>query len=183
MLKRILLILAAAFAAAAAARPAKAIEALADVACVRDTLCTDDSARLDEATALYEEALNFVSKSIAPLKSAPLIVFCSKDACYRSFGFRKSAAESVGGFCIVVGPHGWKPYYVRHEMIHRLQVQQLGAIRMYLEPQWFVEGMAYSLSEDPRTELVEPFQTFRSRFESWYAATGKAHLWAQAAKL
>jgi hypothetical protein len=77
----------------------------------------------------------------------------------------------------------WTSYIVRHEMIHRLQVQELGVIRMYREPEWFVEGMAYSLSGDPRSPLAEPFETFRSRFASWNIVRGKEKLWEQVRKL
>jgi hypothetical protein len=68
-------------------------------------------------------------------------------------------------------------------MIHRLQTQQLGTLRMYSLPGWFVEGMAYYLSEDPRPKLAEPFQSYRSKFESWYMGVGKERLWLDAKSL
>ena len=45
-----------------------------------------------------------------------------------------------------------------------------------LKPVWFREGMAYSLSEDPRRPLTEPVQEYRSRFEDWFKQTGLARL-------
>ena len=33
--------------------------------------------------------------------------------------------------------------------------------------QWLSEGMAYSLSDDPREQLSEPFQTHRTKFNDW----------------
>jgi hypothetical protein len=68
-------------------------------------------------------------------------------------------------------------------MIHRLQTQQLGTMRMYFLPGWFVEGMAYYQSEDPRPQLAEPFQSYRSKFESWYMGVGKERLWLEAKSL
>jgi hypothetical protein len=165
--------------AIAIAKPARLVEIVSGVTCVQDDLCTDDIARLKEAQQLYDEALTFVATSIAPLEKRPLVVFCATEGCYRSFGFSNATAKSVGGFCIVISPRGWKPYYVRHEMIHRLQAQKLGTMRMYSEPEWFIEGMAYYLSEDPRAKLAEPFQSFRSKFESWYLGVGKEQIWSE----
>ena len=78
----------------------------------------------------------------------------------------------------VISPRGWKPYYLRHEMIHWIQAERLGFFKMYSEPEWFIEGMAYSLSQDPRPTLVEPFQGYRTKFQAWYAVGGKEHLWS-----
>ncbi len=170
-------------AALAYARPALLIEIIAPVSCDSSGVCTDDPARRDEAKRIYGDALAFVATAIAPLEKRPAMVFCSTLSCYNSFGGSAATARSVGGFCIVIGPHGWKPFYVRHELIHRLQWQSLGVIQMYREPEWFIEGMAYSLSGDPRPTLVEPWQSFRSQFAAWYGKVGKAQLWAEAAKL
>ena len=62
-------------------------------------------------------------------------------------------------------------------MLHRLQGEKLGILGMYEKPEWFIEGMAYALSEDPREPLVEPFQSERARFRAWYAGVGKVHMW------
>lgn len=169
--------------ALAYAKPQFIVQAVANVSCVQDVVCTDDEGRIEEAMHLYDDALSFLATSIAPLDKKPLVVFCSSESCYQSFGRTGATARSVGGFCIVIGPRGWKPYYVRHEMIHRLQWQQLGVLRMYREPEWFTEGMAYALSEDPRARLAPPFQGFRSRFLEWYGAVGRVHLWTEAKKL
>jgi hypothetical protein len=68
-------------------------------------------------------------------------------------------------------------------MIHRLQIQRLGIFAMWRAPQWFVEGMAYSLSEDPRPLLAEAFQQYRSQFEAWYRQVGEERLWVEVRKL
>lgn len=46
-----------------------------------------------------------------------------------------------------------------------------------------IEGMAYALSDDPRPELSEPYQTYRVRFEEWYRSVGKEMLWEFAHEL
>jgi len=156
---------------------------LAGVTCISDVLCTDDLSRLDEAAALYHGALRFVDTSVGQIKQAPRLVFCSSDGCARAFGLGRRSAMNLGTFGIIVGPRAWKPYYVRHEMIHHLQNERLGMLKVLRTPEWFTEGMAYSLSEDPRPELAEPFEQDRTRFETWYKNVDREHLWQIAQKL
>jgi hypothetical protein len=165
-------------AALAIARPALVLKSVAGLSCLGESVCTDDPSRLGEAAELYEGAAQFLASSVAPLEKRPLTVFCATRSCYQFSGNSGPAARTVGRFIIVIGPRGWKPYYLRHEMIHWLQAERLGVLKVYGEPEWFIEGMAYSLSQDPRPMLEEPFQGYRSRFQAWYAAGGKEHLWA-----
>ena len=156
---------------------------LAGVTCVNAFICIDDLSRLAEASALYQSALQFVGSSIGEIEQPPRVVFCATEACNESFGF-KSAANTIGTFGIVISPRAWKPYYLRHEMIHHLQKERLGNFKGWLvTPDWFIEGMAYRLSEDPRPALPEPLQQYRSRFDDWYQQVGKEQLWVEAAKL
>ena len=153
------------------------------LSCVNATICTDDMSRNEEAAKLYGEALHFVDSSVDLIEHKPRVIFCSSDACSRSFGLGKRSAITIGKLGIVIGPRAWKPYYVRHEMIHYIQYERLGMFKMWREPKWFIEGMAYSLSEDPRRELSEPFEQYRSQFNQWYRRVGKEHLWKDARKL
>lgn len=160
--------------------PSRVLETFKDVSCVGSVICTDDMSRYNDALELYNGALRFLSVSLTPLQKKPLIVFCATEACYHSFGFSGSKGQSVGSFCIVISPRGWNPYIVRHEMIHQLQHQELGLLKLYREPTWFIEGMAYSLSEDPRPELPPPYQQFRNQFQAWHALKGHNDLWSDA---
>ena len=67
-------------------------------------------------------------------------------------------------------------------MIHHLQAERLGALSQWLGPKWFMECMAYSLSQVPRQLLSEPWQQFRTVFEAWYRRVygGKGRLWEEA---
>ncbi len=150
------------------------------LSCNKAQICIDDESRYQEATALYDEALSFVDSTVGLIENRPKVVFCSTDACFQSFGLGKRAAATIGTFGIVVSPRAWKSFYVRHEMIHHLQYEQLGIVRMLGEPQWFVEGMGYALSEDPRTPLSEPFESYRTQFKEWYQQVGKTQLWEKA---
>ena len=72
---------------------------------------------------------------------------------------------------------------MRHEMIHHLQAERLGVVRQWFMPEWFTEGMACSLSGDPRPALTEPRKGFREKFERWSRSVGKERIWTEASKL
>jgi len=144
-------------------------------------VCVDDLSRLAEASALFQGAVQFVQVNVGELETLPRAVFCSTQACSESFGFASVNAYNVGTFGIVVSHRGWRPYLVRHELIHHLQSEHLGSLRTRLfKPTWFREGMAYSLSQDPRRPLPQPLQGYRSAFETWFKQIGKSQLWREA---
>ena len=64
-------------------------------------------------------------------------------------------------------------------MIHHLQAERLGVFGQWRRPAWLTEGMAYSLGQDPRPDLGEPWQEYRAAFETWYQAVGNARLWEE----
>lgn len=160
---------------------------LLGLVCVKETVCVDDVARAAEAAELYDGALRFILANVGDLQKPPRVVFCATDSCYSAFGLAKPTAHTtwVG---IIVGPRGWEPHYVRHEMIHHLQIEQLGLlklgpIRRWRAPEWFIEGMAYYLSDDPRGMLEEPYRTCRRRFQAWYRSVDHQRLWELAKEL
>jgi len=154
------------------------------VSCPSQSICVDDAARYARASQLYSQALQFVDANVGRLAERPRVVFCVTEACFQSFGFKRASGQTVGTLGIVISPHGWKPYYIRHEMIHYLQHERLGSLKCLLvTPRWFLEGMAYSLSQDPRPNLGTPWQQDRARFNVWYAKVGKQNLWTAAARL
>lgn len=156
---------------------------LVGVSCFGEMVCVDDASQIQTAEILYSDALTFVSSSISSVDAAPRIIFCATETCAQSFGLGARSAVTIGAFGTVIGPRAWRPYYVRHEMIHYLQGERLGVLRLLFKPSWFVEGMAYSLSQDPRARLAEPFEGYRREFLSWYASIDKQRLWVEARKL
>jgi hypothetical protein len=156
---------------------------LAGVTC-RGKVCVDDLSRIADATGLYEEAVGFVQLNVGELQTLPHAVFCSSQACSKSFGFTSAQAYNFGTVGIVISHRGWHPFFVRHELIHHLQNEHLGSLRTWLfKPAWFREGMAYSLSQDPRRPLPEPLQGYRSEFDVWFKQVGKSELWREAERL
>lgn len=178
------LLIAVPLAAWAVVKPVRvAAPALVGLHCPAQGLCVDDEARRPEAERLYAEAMAFVSERVGAVDGRPRFVFCSTEACAETFGLGERSAVTLGTTGTVIGPRAWKPYYIRHELIHQLQAQEIGTLRLLLKPSWFSEGMAYALSEDPRPELMAPFQDDRARFQRWYADVGKAALWQRARSL
>lgn len=152
--------------------------------CTEQDICVDDLSRLAEAVALKAEAVTFVSARVGEFTHVPRMVFCSGAACAKAFGFTHQGAYNVGTFGLVVGPRGWRPHFVRHELIHHLQNERLGSLNAwFFKPTWFLEGMAYSLSEDPRRPLPEPLEGWRRSFETWHPGMGRHKLWQAAEAL
>ncbi|SFU53407.1 hypothetical protein SAMN05216350_102416 [Polaromonas sp. YR568] len=152
----------------------------AGVSCLSASVCVDDAARFREANELYAEGLAFVTPLLESIHGRPRVIFCASRACADSFGLGARSAVTLATFGTVIGPGAWKPYYVRHELIHYLQAERLGTLGLLFKPEWFVEGMAYGLSQDPRAPLAEPFESHRRRFLAWHAALVKQTVWQAA---
>ena len=186
MLKKAILVavLALPLAAWALVKPLRVIAPQLEGLECEGLVCVDDSARRAQATALYGNAVRFVQTQVGAIETTPRALFCSTPACSEKFGMGRRNAYNVGTGALVIGDRGWYPFFVRHELIHHLQNERLGSLRCWLfKPVWFREGMAYSLSKDPRRPLVEPLEGYRSQFETWYGQVGSANLWAEADKL
>ena len=152
--------------------------------CPTEGLCLDDLSRFEQASQLRNEAVAFVESRLGPMQTVPRVIFCAHAACANSFGFTGNAAYNVGTSGMVVSPRGWTPYFVRHELIHRSQMEHMGSWHaLVFTPTWLIEGMAYSLSEDPRQPLPEPLQGYRAKFEAWHTGIPPAELWAAASAL
>jgi hypothetical protein len=153
------------------------------LSCPHHSVCVETQDVLPAATELYDQALDFVRNKVGAMQGQPVVVFCSTQACADRFGLGARSAVTVGNMGTVIGPHAWKPYYVRHELIHHLQGQRFGVLRLMFMPVWLIEGMAYSLSEDPRVKLVEPWQQYRDQFNAWLAKVGRERMWETACQL
>lgn len=178
----ILVLLVAPALAWALVKPVRVVApALADVAC-SGQVCVDDRARTDEAARLLADAQADVERKVGAFEQPPKVIFCATQACADYFGLGKRSAVTVGTTGTVIGPRAWKPYYVRHELLHRAQGEHIGVVPLLFKPGWIVEGMAYGLSEDPRMPLAEPFESQRREFMAWYARIDPTRLWSELAQ-
>lgn len=78
---------------------------------------------------------------------------------------------------IVLARRGFFKHYLIHELIHEAQIQNHGITATVSKPQWYIEGMAYSLSLDPRDKLNPKFEGYRKKFEIWLSEVGKEEMW------
>ena len=147
------------------------------VHCYEDRICTDNEQRLGEARALYSAAFGRISEKLGAFHSHPRVIFCSAVPCQKGFGLGNRAAYTVGDFAIAVAPRGWQAFCLAHELIHYRQAEEFGSIGMRWKPRWLIEGMAYSLSDDPRRPLAQPFESWRAQFERWNTPSHRADLW------
>lgn len=147
------------------------------VACPLPNVCTDSVAQLGDAQQLYKEGYATAATAVGPFRKVPRVVFCTTDSCAESFGLGRRAAEAVGDFGLIVAPRGWKSFYLAHELIHYRQAESLGNLAVATKPEWLIEGMAYSLSGDPRHPLSSPFEQWRSQFEAWHANLDTRDMW------
>ena len=140
--------------------------------CFEGDICVADVTKEAEARALYDEALVFVESNIGDIEALPPGLFCSTVVCFSKFADPQVAAVNVGTFGILMNAHGWQPHIVRHELIHHWQNEQFGRRAVALSlPRWYIEGMAYTLSEDPRDPLPrDDIQAWRQDFRDWVAA-------------
>jgi hypothetical protein len=142
--------------------------------CVSEKLCIDDVGRLEEATELLEDARRFVSDELGSLKAEPKVLFCGTRQCFANFADPAVAAQYYwGARTLLIGDRA-TPYIIRHELIHHWQNENFGGPNEALRlPMWFLEGMAYSLSNDPR-EVIPNAEANgqRTRFLEWQRTGG-----------
>ncbi|MEQ1345658.1 hypothetical protein [Acinetobacter seifertii] len=148
-----------------------------------DHICVDDAKTEPLAKTLYNRSLQETQDKVGVFHQQPTMVFCSTLECANTFGMGKAAAKAVGNLGLLVAPRGWKDFYITHELIHHRQAEEWGNIAMLTKPKWLVEGMAYSLSDDPRPTLSEPFQQWRAQFKLWHQQNPNPNIWYTTGKV
>lgn len=146
--------------------------ALNGLTCPTPTLCLEDQGEQDNLTTLQDAARTFVENRLGPFRTPPRVLFCATEACSEKFGMDGTSAFALGTQGILVHPKGREPHILRHEMIHHWQAETFGRYATSFGlPRWYIEGMAYALSEDPRQPLPRrDIEGWRRQFEAW--ATG-----------
>lgn len=152
------------------------------IKCFQDGVCVDNPEKHEAASQLRSDAIFFLNDRVYRSNQVPKVIFRSTEECANTFGLGDRSAVTFGTYGSVIGPKAWKSYYVRHELIHQLQGQMLGMLKCLILPSWLLEGMAYSLSEDPRVPLNEPWESDRVKFNEWLSKREKSKMWQEAAK-
>lgn len=137
--------------------------------CITDVLWVEDISTRAEATRLRDDALRFVAENVGPIDQPPRLLFCSSEDSFARFGNPAVSALYFWGLnTLLINEKGWQDYILRHELIHHWQNEQFGAVQGSRLPRWYIEGMAYSVSQDPRDPLPRTdIQAWRAQFNAW----------------
>jgi len=146
--------------------------------CIDNYICLEDVTKIDDAKKLYDYALKLTENKLTKTQKKPIAIFCSSKECSKKFGLKRASAFNLGTLGIIISYKGWEKHIVSHEFIHYWQSSVNGNIKMLIlkNKQWLIEGMAYSMSEDPRLILANPYQSYRITFNKWLSANKKENI-------
>lgn len=150
--------------------------ALNGVTCTRQ-VCVEDPQQLRRAEQLQRAAVAQVGSKLVALDRAPLTVFCSTRACYRSFGGGMERGATLFDWGVILPPESWVPHIVEHEYIHMLQAQELGLIGRQRTPDWFKEGMPFHVSQPPEYDLPAYARPLAASYQAWEKKIGRDKVW------
>jgi hypothetical protein len=173
-------------AAAAGCPPCTGFADLGNNIYVEKSMPADD--RL-AAKATIEAARSRVRAFYSDLQSSPRVLLCATDACYRPLG-GGSRGITLLDQALILSPRGIDTVIAAHELAHAELHKRIG-IRATLfrsVPQWFDEGLAVVVSNDPRYLALgpnrcrmEPGDDLPNSRAAWIETAENASLYARAA--
>ena len=111
-----------------------------------ENICVEDQNDFLALNLLFQETIDSIKAKGLDNANLPYFVFCKSQTCYSQFGGRSEIAISFPWLGTVVSLEGWNKTIIKHELIHWVQFENFGPVTTMLMPEWFREGMAYSLS-------------------------------------
>jgi hypothetical protein len=115
----------------------------ADVYVERD-LSPAERERIEQVVAVARQR---ISAFYGPAASDPRILVCTTAACYERIGGGGEAGVAVLNQALMLAPRGVTEVIATHELSH---VELRKRLRGHSVPQWFNEGLAVVVSNDPR---------------------------------
>jgi hypothetical protein len=103
----------------------------------------------ERAISLVVEARKRLERYYSTLASSSSFYFCSNDERFRSFGGTTQRAFTIGKYASVFSKGGSTIPIVAHEWSHAEMHALVGLRRMRSIPQWFDDGVAVVVSEEP----------------------------------
>ncbi|MEU7804005.1 hypothetical protein AB0B10_32625 [Micromonospora arborensis] len=104
------------------------------------------AAQNDQLVGLAVDARRRVEVFYGDRKSEPRLIACFTDDCYNRIGGGGEKGVAVLNRAVMLSPRGLDPVIASHEMAHvELHRRLDGEV-----PQWFDEGLAVVVSDDPR---------------------------------
>ncbi|MFI7704229.1 hypothetical protein [Nonomuraea sp. NPDC049480] len=143
-------------------------------------------ARRRHVAEVVEQANKRVSDFFGGLKSSPDVLVCLSEDCYRRIGGGRERGIAVLNRSVMLSPRGVDPVIASHELTHVELHARLGGAEV---PQWFDEGLAVLVSDDPRYLaptgdrcLIDSRRPLPATLADWLrAASADSQLYAEAA--
>lgn len=139
-------------------------------------------------TGAVDEGTRRVAAFFGGLRSAPDFLACVTHDCYTRIGGGGERGIAVLNRAVMLSPRGIDPVIATHELTHVELHARLGRGSV---PQWFDEGLAVLVSDDPRYLLpvgardrcrVTPTGPLPETLDDWLrAASADVQVYAQAA--
>lgn len=104
-------------------------------------------AQRQQVTDAVAEGARRVAAFFGDLRSDPQFLACLSDACYARIGGGGERGIAVLNRAVMLSPRGIDPVIAAHELTHVELHARLGGAAV---PQWFDEGLAVLVSDDPR---------------------------------
>lgn len=109
------------------------------------------STQRDDVLKIVRESKARVASFFGEIEGRPIILACSTEKCFTSNGGVSARAKAYGSSMILLSPRGLGVVFVSHELTHIELHTRIGAFRSWRSiPEWFDEGLAVLVSEDPR---------------------------------
>ncbi|WP_181019495.1 hypothetical protein [Nonomuraea typhae] len=137
------------------------------------------------ALSTVSAATRLVESFYGRRRSSPRILICTTPTCYTSIGGGREKGIAVLNQAVMLSPEGLDPVIAAHELSHvELHARLSGEV-----PQWFDEGLAVVVSNDPRYLkptgdrcLAEPSAPLPKSLPDWLrAASADPNTYAKAA--
>jgi hypothetical protein len=146
------------------------------------------AAQRQQVTDAVDEGTRRVADFFGDLRSDPGFLACLTEECYARIGGGGERGIAVLNRAVMLSPRGIDPVIAAHELTHVELHARLGRASV---PQWFDEGLAVLVSDDPRFLLPEGASDrcrvastgpLPETLDDWLRAAGAdAQVYAQAA--
>ncbi|GAA5111223.1 hypothetical protein GCM10023320_03800 [Pseudonocardia adelaidensis] len=141
-----------------------------------------------QVSAAVAEGTRRVAAFFGDLRSDPEFLACLTDRCYARIGGGGECGVAVLNRAVMLSPRGIDPVIAAHELTH---VELRARVGKAVVPQWFDEGLAVLVADDPRYLrpagtgdrcLVAPTGPLPETLDDWLrAASADPGVYAQAA--
>jgi hypothetical protein len=103
----------------------------------------------EDVLRMVKDAQQTIRRVYGGVASDPWIVCCSTEERFRAFGGTAQRGVSYGPYALLLAPRGLTLPILSHEWSHAELYRRLGLWSWRRVPQWFDEGLAVAVGEEP----------------------------------